>query len=415
MFEALVITLREGVEGALVLAIAITLLERRGLSRLRGSLFAGALVALLASAGLAIAATRLTYNQELAEGIAMLVGAGLVLSLVYWMWRAAPHMKEEVERGIARATGGGRGAVGVFLFAFLMVLREGAETAIFLSAASFSSQGLALWLGALAGLALAVGFGVLFVRGSLRIPLKPFFSLTSAVLLLVAAQLLVGGLHELSEARVLPSSKREMALIGPLVKNELLLFTLTVAMVAFWLLRPTVRRAPASAASGPEARLERAELRGEDSRRRWTGVVALVVVGLLATAFVQSARTPGRAPATPLAIEHGVVKTDAAPLADNRLHFYQTTTPQGPVRFFALKVGDRIQVCFDACEICGDAGYFEQGSEVTCRNCSSPIARSSLGRAGGCNPIPLPHQDVAGQIVIQVPDLEAVVPQLRGQ
>lgn len=417
MFEALVITLREGVEGALVLAIALALLKRRGLDHLRGALFAGTLVALLASGALAFAATRLTYNQELAEGIAMLVGAVLVLSLVYWMWRAAPHMKEEVESGIARAAGSGGGALGVFLFAFLMVLREGAETAIFLSAASFSSEGLALWLGALAGLALAVGFGVLFVRGSLRIPLKPFFSLTSAVLLLVAAQLVVGGLHELSEARVLPASKREMALIGPLVKNELLLFTLTVAVAAIWLLRRgRVRLAPEPAATrGPEARLQRAERQREESRRRWTGIVAVVVVGLLATAFVRGARTPARAPALPLAIEQGVVRTDAAPLADDRLHFYEATTAQGPVRFFAIRVGERIQVCFDACEICGDAGYYEQGSEVICRNCISPIARNSLGRPGGCNPIPLPHQEVSGQIVVRVPDLEAVVPLLQGK
>src|SRR5437870_3053020 len=82
------------------------------------------------------------------------------------------------------------------------------------------------WSGAALGLALAVGFGVLFVRGTLRIPLKPFFSLTTAVLLLISIQLLVGGLHELSEAEVLPASRREMAIIGPLVKNELLLFTL---------------------------------------------------------------------------------------------------------------------------------------------------------------------------------------------
>ena len=82
MFEALGITLREGGEAALVLAITLSLLERRGLSRLRGALFAGAGVALLASAGVAMAATRLTWNQELAEGIAMLVGFGLVLTLV---------------------------------------------------------------------------------------------------------------------------------------------------------------------------------------------------------------------------------------------------------------------------------------------------------------------------------------------
>jgi FTR1 family protein len=417
MFESLVITLREGVEGALVLAIALAMLERRGLQRLRGALFAGTLVALVASAALAVAVTRLTYNQELAEGIAELVGSVLVMSLVYWMWRSAPHMKQEVESGIARAAERGGGALGVFLFAFLMVLREGAETAIFLSAASFSSAGLALWLGALIGLTLAVVFGVLFVRGSLRIPLKPFFSLTSAVLVLVAVQLLVGGLHELSEARVLPASKREMALIGPLVKNELLLFTLTVAVAAIWLLRPTRGKdaPPAADASGPEARLARAERQREASRRRWTGLVAVAVVGLLATAFVSGARTPARAPAQPLTIENGVVQTDAAPLADNRLHFYETTTSVGAVRFFAVKVGDRIQVCFDACEICGDKGYYEQGSAVICRNCTSPIARSTLGRPGGCNPIPLPHQDLPGKIVIRVPDLEAVIPMLKGK
>ena len=258
MFEALAITLREGVEGALVLAVALAFLERRQMQRLVPALWAGTALALVCSIGLAVLATRLTYNQELAEGIAMLVAFVLVLSLVIWMWKAGPHMKAEVESGLTRATGTG-GGLAVFLFAFGMVLREGAETAIFLSAASFTSEGLTLWLGAAIGLALAVSFGVLFARGTLRIPLRPFFSLTSAVLLLIAIQLLVGGLHELSEAEVLPSSRQEMAIIGPLVKNELLLFTLTVAVAAFWLLRPVRRPASAPVAPGPEARLVRAE------------------------------------------------------------------------------------------------------------------------------------------------------------
>ena len=188
---------------------------------------------------------RITYDQELAEGVAMLVGAALTISLVWWMWLAAPHMKEEIESGMTRATGRGdrRNALGLFVFAFGMVFREGVETAIFLSAAGFNSEGLGLWLGAIAGLALAIGFGVLFMRGTIRVPLKPFFSLTSAVLLLIAIQLLIGGLHELSEAQVLPASRTEMAIIGPLVKNELLLFTLTVALAAGWLLFGPGRKA----------------------------------------------------------------------------------------------------------------------------------------------------------------------------
>jgi FTR1 family protein len=429
MFEALVITLREGVEAALVLAIALSLLERRGLSRLRGALFAGAGVALLASAAVAAAATRITWNQEVAEGIAMLVGAGLVLTLVWWMWRSAPRMKEEIESGIARATGAGSGsALGLFLFGFGMVFREGVEAAVFLSASVFNSAGVGRWLGALAGLVLAAMFGVLFARGTLKVALKPFFSLTSAVLLLIAFQLVVGGLHELSEAQVLPSSRAEMALIGPLVKNELLLFTLTVGLAGVWLLfgpgaapGAAGAGAPAAALSGPDARLERARRAREAARRRWTGIVALMVVGLLGTAFVQRARLPGPAPAEPLTFADGLAGFDPHLLEDGRLHFFAVTLadPRGgsprPLRFFGVRVNGEIRTCFDACEICGDKGYFEDGGAVVCRNCTSPIVLASLGQTGGCNPIPLPHALEGGRCVVRERDLAAVLPRLTGR
>ncbi|HKQ57648.1 MAG TPA: FTR1 family protein, partial [Candidatus Eisenbacteria bacterium] len=248
MFEALIITLREGVEAVLVLAIALAFLRRRGRENLAPALYGGTGAALLLSVGVAWLATRVTWNEELAEGIAMLVGAALVATLVVWMWRAAPRMREEIEGGLTRATGNAQtgGVLGVFLFAFAMVFREGVETAVFLSAARFNSEGVSLWLGSLIGLALAIGFGVLFVRGSVRIPLRPFFTLTSAVLTLLALQLLAGGLHELSEAQVLPASKQEMAVIGPIVRSDLLLFTLSIALITAWLL---FRRAPSPAAA----------------------------------------------------------------------------------------------------------------------------------------------------------------------
>jgi FTR1 family protein len=423
MFEALVITLREGVEATLVLAIAVSVLRRGGAAHLISALYTGALVALAASVGVAMLATHLTYNEELAEGIAKLVGAALVLSLTVWMWRSGPNMKREVESGLERATGGS-GAFGVGLFAFGMVFREGVETAIFLSAAGFNSQGVGLWIGALAGLALAIVFGALFIRGTLRVPLKPFFSLTSAVLLLIAVQLLIGGLHELSEAQVLPSSRTEMALIGPIIKNELLLFTLTVALAAGWLLfgpstRPT--KAPAGAVDGPEARLERAERASERARRRWTGVVAVLVVGFLATAFVQNSRLPDRPPAQPLEITGDSLAFDAATLVDGHAHFFSVVLPGSTsgaaqsMRFFAIRTGDKVRTCFDACQICGDKGYFEDRGALVCRNCTSPISIASLGRSGGCNPIPLPSLLEGSRVAIGAAALEAVRPHLKGR
>ncbi len=421
MFESLVITLREGVEAVLVLAIALATLRRRGQAHLSGALYAGAGAALLLSMGVAALAARVTWNQELAEGIAMLIGAALVISLVVWMWRAAPHMREEIESGLARASANARAGgsvLGIFLFAFVMVFREGVETAIFLSAARFNSDGLTLWLGALVGLSLAVGFGVLFVRGSVKVPLRPFFTLTSAVLAILALQLLAGGLHELSEAQVLPASKTEMAIIGPIVRSDLLLFTLTIALIAGWLLFGSRRPAtlPASAATGPEARLARAAARQDSARRRWIGIVGLLMVGLFSTAFARQSRQPLRAPGEALAMTGGEARFEAAPLADGHLRFYEVPVEGRTIRFFALQVGDDIRTCFDACEICGDKGYYERGPELICRNCTAPIVRTSLGRTGGCNPIPLPNQRRAdGAVTVTAADLQAVFPHLGGR
>jgi uncharacterized membrane protein len=370
-------------------------------------------VALVVSAILAVLATRITYNEEIVEGVGMLVGAVFVLTLTVWMWRAAPRMKEEITTGLAR--GAERGALGVAAFGFVMVVREGFETAVFLAAAQFNSSGLALWTGALIGLALAAAFGVLFARGALKISLKPFFSLTTAVLLLIAFQLLVGGLHELSEGRVLPASRTEMALVGPIVKNELLLFTLTLALAIGWMLMGAGRSPdPSPAGSAPEARLARARAANERAWRRGLAALGLVVVALLAASFISRARIPGAEPATALAPEGGSVSFDTGLLADGRMHFFQAPLDQGSVRFFAIRVGGDVRTNLDACEICGPIGYFLEGGTVVCRNCTSPIALTSLGRHGGCNPIPVRSRIDGARVIVALEDLAAAAPLARG-
>ena len=92
-------------------------------------------------------------------------------------------------------------------------------------------------------------------------------------------------------------------------------------------------------------------------------------------------------------------------------------TGNGPgYTFTSVKVGERVLTCFDACEICGAKGYFEDGRSVVCRNCASPIPRSTLGRSGGCNPIPLPHAtESSGALTITERDVRAILPHLRGR
>src|SRR6202041_2210434 len=100
----------------------------------------------------------------------------------------------------------------------------------------------------------AIAFGVMFVKGSVRINLQKFFRVTTAILFLVAAQLVIAGLHELSESGVLPSSKREMAIIGPIVRNDFFFFVTIFALAALMILFEAKRREPAVAAASPAQR-----------------------------------------------------------------------------------------------------------------------------------------------------------------
>jgi len=122
-----------------------------------------------------------------------------------------------------------------------------------------------------------------------------------------------------------------------------------------------------------------------------------------------------RPPAQAVAFQAGTARIDDTPLRDGHMHFFEVDIPEGPVRFFAVQVGKEVKLCFDACEICGDKGYFEDKKGVVCRNCTSPIALSSIGRTGGCNPIPLPNHLENRSITIAETDFRSMYPHLKGR
>ena len=207
--EAFVITLREGVEAALIIALILTYLNRTGRRELHRWVYAGLGLAIVASVLGAFGFSRIGFDpeNELLEGVLYAVAAVLVISLVVWMWRASGRMKQQIEGQLETLTSPetGRYGWGLMAFVFFMVFREGVETVLFLAALSLTNtSNLVGLVGGLAGLALAVLFGVLFIRGSLRINLRLFFAVTGFVLLVLALRLAAGSLHEFYEVGLLP-------------------------------------------------------------------------------------------------------------------------------------------------------------------------------------------------------------------
>src|ERR1700719_2282812 len=256
MLQAFIITLREGVEAALIVGITLAYLAKIGRNDLRKAVYAALGAAFLGSIAVAVVISRTHWNEDVFEGWIMLAAAFFVVTMVVFMMRAGRKLKGEIE-GKVETLAGKNAWFGLFIFVFLMVLREGAETVLVLSAVSLNSSELMSFLGTLFGIIVAIAFGVMFVKGSVRINLQKFFRVTTAILFLVAAQLVIAGLHELSESGVIPSSKREKALIGPIVRNDLFFFVTILALAALMVLFDAKRRAtaiePASAAERRKA------------------------------------------------------------------------------------------------------------------------------------------------------------------
>src|SRR5439155_27101930 len=135
----------------------------------------------------------------------------------------------------------------------------------------------------------------------------------------------------------------------------------------------------------------------------------------LSSAFARQSRLPERAPAEPVSIANGEAALDVAGARDGHLHFYEVETPECPARFFVLEVGHELKTCADACEICGDKGYFESGGSIVCRNCTSPIARGTIGRGGCCNPVPVEHRLEGDRLTIPEAALRSIASHRKGR
>lgn len=210
--SGLVTGLREGVEAALVVSIILAYLVRTGHGAQAGRVWLGVAGAIVASAlfGLALFVTvgefRAPYEQ-LFEAGTMLLAAGVVTWMLFWMRRQAANVAGELRAAVDRAVGEG-GVWALVALAFVAVIREGVETSLFLvGQASAASTGvvaggggpLAILVGAVAGLAIAAALGVGFYHGSRRIDLARFFRWTGVALVLIAGGLIASAVHELVE------------------------------------------------------------------------------------------------------------------------------------------------------------------------------------------------------------------------
>ena len=250
MIQAFTILLREGVESFIVVAIIITYLLKTNRRDLLPAAWAGVGAALLATVYGTWLLSRFGENT-LQEGIMCLIAAALTGTMVVWMWKTGRHMRRDIEQRIDRASTPelkGRlftwPALGVFSAAFILIAREGAEAAFLLVSLVRTTNQSAALTGAVFGLLLAIGMGILWIQNSRRMNLRVFFQVTGIFLLIFVAQLILTGVHELAEANVIPNATAIHNATEPWVEQGAIARWITLIMVlvpGLWLVMLTVR------------------------------------------------------------------------------------------------------------------------------------------------------------------------------
>jgi len=205
MGQMLVVTLREGIEMFLIVAIAAAYLRKTNRAALLPAVWWGAGTAAVVSAVLGV------WLAEVAvvpfwEGVLASVAAVLVISMVIYMLKAARHLRAEIGARLESAAqrSGSWAWLGIFLFTVLMITREGMEYAFVAAALAQQAGNAALLIGGVAGLVVAASLAYAWIRYGHRVNLGLFFQVTSIFLGLFALQLLLYAFHEFTEAGALP-------------------------------------------------------------------------------------------------------------------------------------------------------------------------------------------------------------------
>jgi high-affinity iron transporter len=210
MFPTFMISLREGIEAFLIVAMTLAYLRKTGRNTMVSAVYWGTGVAVVTSF-IAMLFFREADNKPLWEGILASIASVMVLSLTIYMFKNARKIRGEIAARVEAAAlkSGGAAWWGVFAFVLLMIVREGMETALVLTALAFSSDSGDMFAGALLGVAGAAGVAWAWGRYGHRVNIALFLQVTAVFLVLFVVQLFIYSFHEFTEAGAVPGIDNE--------------------------------------------------------------------------------------------------------------------------------------------------------------------------------------------------------------
>jgi len=237
MIPGFLIALREGLEAALIVGLTLGVLAKMDRRDYRSVVWSGVATAVVISLGVAGLLNLLGTSfegkaEEVFEGATMIVAAGVLTWMIYWMQSQSRRLQQGLESDVRLAAERDQ-KVGLFGIAFFAVLREGIETALFLTANALSTSAQQAFIGGLIGLVAAGFLGWAIFATTVRLDVRRFFQVTSVILILFAAGLFAHGIHEFIEVGWIPAIIDPLWDINPILSEDSVVGTLLKALFGY--------------------------------------------------------------------------------------------------------------------------------------------------------------------------------------
>lgn len=418
MLATMATILKSSLEAGLLLVLFLVGLSKAGLNKQKTAVYVGLI-------GATILAVVFVYvvdffgDREVFEGYLAFAASVIASGFGFWIWRQLRLTGVEdivtIQKRPVLTT------IIVTLASGIIILGKMVEVVMFPSSILLMSSNLLNTevvlkiAGAILGLMVTAIFVFIFLRIERRITRKEYVLFSFAVLLIVIFRQVITGLQVLFATGVLPLTIWAVTIIAPLINSyyPLFFYTLVGLTLVLWsLVGRRLNKAYPDTSAAPNAAQKRKLLAGFYTEKRWLRVLGFclfTVVLILGGNIAFANKSAKIEPPTPVAAQGSSILIPLEQVNDGKLHRYAYLTPQGvETRFIVIKKGENLfGTGLDACDICGNAGYYQRGKELICKNCDVVINIPTVGFPGGCNPIPIKNKTDGKNLEISVADLEA--------
>lgn len=418
MLATMATILKSSLEAGLLLVLFLIGLSKAGLNKQKTAVYVGLI-------GAAISAVVFVYgvdffgDREVFEGYLAFAASVTAGGFGFWIWRQLPLTGAEdivtIQKRPVLTTIIVTLASGIIILGKMVELVLFPSSLLLMSSNLLNTEVVLKIAGALLSLIVTAIFVFIFLRIEGRITRREFVLYSFAALLIVIFRQVITGLQVLFATGVLPLTTWAVTIIAPLINSyyPLFFYTLVGLTLVLWVLvGRRVNKAYPDTSAAPNAAQKRKLLAGFYTEKRWLRVLGFclfTVVLILGGNIAFANKSVKIEPPTPVAAQGGRILIPLEQVNDGKLHRYAYLTPQGvETRFIVIKKGENLfGTGLDACDICGNAGYYQRGKELICKNCDVVINIPTVGFPGGCNPIPIKNKTDGSNVEISAADLEA--------